>query len=209
MKLEVNMSNNVNYFALWTPYITLVLGFIFGLIGTYIGTRITHSLQSKESSKQKQHQIYAELLALHKVIVEISANNATSQINSDYYNRLGAIFQLDDRDRNYIDDRLRISEQTVLQTELTRIQIYKQFYEVIATIRSAFPWTKDLRKHVVKCSTITGLDMTDPSLGQINNRDALNTWLRNKDAEIRDRCREQISHPITELIRCLKQHISP
>lgn len=203
------MSNNINHFTLWTPYITLVLGFLLGLVGTYIGTRITHRLQSKESSKQKQHQIYAKLLALHKVMVDISAYSARSQINSDYYNKFGVMLHLNERDQNYTDDRLRSSEQTLLQFELSRIQIYKQFHEVIASIHSTFSWSQELKEHIMKCSSITGLNMTDPSLEQINDRDALDTWLRNKDVEIRDRCREQISRPITELITYLKQHIFP
>lgn len=200
------MPENVDQFMLWTPYITLILGFILGLIATIIGIIVTHKIQYKAGKKLKQYQLYAELIALYKALVEISKHCATAQINCDYYNSWGGLLLHDDPRQREVSERLRNWEQFSFQAELTRIKIYTQFYEIIVAVRRTFPFTEELKKHVKKCYSITPLDMSDASLQQINNHDDLNEWLRTKDEEIRDTVRKQISCPISELITYLKKY---
>jgi hypothetical protein len=200
------MPENVNQFMLWTPYINLILGFIFGLIATIIGIIVTHKIQSKAGKKLKRHQLYAELIALHKALIEITMHSATVQINCDYYNSWGDLLLPDDPRQREVSEHLRNWVQFSFQAELTRIKIYTQFYEIIVAIRTTFPFTGELKEHVKKCYSITPLDMSDTSLQQINNHDNLDEWLRTKDEEIRDTVREQISRPISELITYLEKY---
>lgn len=192
-----------------TPYITLAIGFIFGLIGTIIGVLLNHRLHTKQSAKQKQRQLYAEFVSLHDAIVNITTHSAMAQINCDYYNRWRDLLMPGNPGEQEASENLKSWQLFSSQVELTRIQIYTKFYETVVSLRTTFPYTAKLVEHVKECYAIKSLNMEDSKLKQVSNHKELDIWLREKDSEISNIVKEQISRPISECIAFLMSYIIP
>lgn len=203
------MSQEIELITTLTPYITLVIGFILGLIGTALGIFLTQRLQTKQSTKQKQHQLYAELVSCQQAMVHITTHSAKVQINCDYYHQWRDLLTPSDPRRREVSEDFKSWFLFSLQVELERIPIYTKFYETIVSMRSVFPHTEQLKKHLKKCYLVSPFDMTDISVEQIKNHSDLDKWVKAKDKEIKNAVREQVSRPISECIAFLKKYTNP
>lgn len=185
--------------AIITGGVAIVVAFITGFLGYFLGTRAT----LEATQKERRQLAFSQLLGHQVILPQLLVSRFEALAYSDYHE---ALWNLEGSPNDSLDFHecqrwMRKSEDLALESAKGR----QQLYETLGMIRAVFKSSEDLTSRLLKAESHKMPEIKTRPFGL--TREQVEAWREKVIPALQALVEGEISNPLRELADCLREQI--